>query len=109
MSRTDNFEHEVLSRLTGKDFLKLVDHEIEKRRVGAFGGFSEAELLRLSGLSQGYLRTLRSQPEPNPSNRSMRLILFVLGFKIQGPEQDVIPHLKSKRVYDPKLHEARAS
>jgi len=36
---------------------------------------------------------------PNPSLKTMRLMLFTLGFKVRAPESDILPHLEEKEAF----------
>jgi transcriptional regulator with XRE-family HTH domain len=82
----------ILGQLSGRQFLELVDQEIKDRNK-SIGKTSYAEICAAAGLSQGYLAVLSRADRPNPTALTKRLILHVLGYPIDRPEGDVIPHL----------------
>jgi hypothetical protein len=92
--------------LSGRQFTQLVREELRARNSG-LGRISTTELSKQSGLSARYLRGLLADDNPNPSVLSMRLVMFTLGLDIPNPEQDVIPHLKKKGVFNPLIHGRR--
>ncbi len=90
-------------QLSGRQFVDLVKKEIGERST-QLSQVTLTSLSKASGLSASYLRILVAQDDPNPSVLTMRAVLFTLGYKIDSPDQDVVPMLKRKGVYDPALH-----
>ncbi|SPJ30976.1 hypothetical protein [Falsiruegeria mediterranea] len=95
--------HQAL--MSGQQFVRFVKQELEKQNSG-LGKVTLRSLSELSGYSPGYLRNLLTAEDPNPSAKAMRCFLLTLGVSIESPEQDVIPHLKAKGVYCPRVHGA---
>lgn len=98
----------TVAPMSGKDFQKFLRDEINHRNSG-LGSVNLNRLARLCGYSRRYLKVLLEGDDPNPSTKAQRCILFTLGYPVEGPEQDVVPHLTEKGVYDPKLHVLEAS
>lgn len=81
--------------MSGQAFVELIHAELRSRKTH-LGQLTPSRLGISAGLSSKYVANLISEPRPNPSSLSMRLILYVLGYSIPNPEHDVIPHRESK-------------
>lgn len=93
---------------TGPEFVRFVKSELERKNRG-LGRTSLAEVSRAAGYSAWWLGRLVEAERPNPTVLAMRSVFFVLGYEIANPEEDVIPHLKSKGVYHPNAESGDAS
>lgn len=93
----------TIAPMSGKEFQKFLKAEINRRNKG-LGRVNLTRLGRLCGYTGRYLRTLLDGEDPNPSTKAQRCILFTLGYPVERPEQDVLPHLKLKGVFDPNVH-----
>jgi len=91
------------SDLTGEAFVELVREEIRMRNRG-LSRTNATQVSLAAGFSGNCLKNLYDSAKPNPKLMTMRCILYVLGFEITDPEQDVIPHLKKKGVYQPDAY-----
>lgn len=89
--------------MSGRQFVELVQADLQRKNAG-LGKITLSQLSYASGLSKRYLTQLAKSDEPNPSVKVIRLVLFTLGYEIEKPEEDVIPHLKEKGVFNEKLH-----
>ena len=88
--------------LSGEDFVALIQVELERLNSG-LAKTSLAEISQAAGHSKAYLKSVVEAEQPNPTILGMRCVLYVLGFDISNPHKDVIPRLKSKNVYKPKV------
>lgn len=84
--------------LTGRAFIDLVHDEIRYINQGVTKT-SLATISRAAGYNKWWLGRLADAANPNPTVLGIRSVLFVLGYDVPNPEQDVIPHLKKKNVY----------
>lgn len=98
-------ERKFPKQLSGVQFVELVKSELDERNRG-LTRLTPSALSTASGLSDRYLRGLFERKNPNPSVLAMRSVLFTLGFEIEGAEQDVVPHLKRKGVFNPAVHKS---
>ncbi|MFV1492368.1 hypothetical protein VWX97_15545 [Phaeobacter sp. JH18-32] len=92
----------IISQMSGRQFAKLLNRELKVANQG-LGKLSYAELGRSCGLTGKWLRKLAEQ-QGNPSTLTIRLVLFTLGYEVDTPEEDVVPHLQSKGCYVDALH-----
>ncbi len=96
-----------VGQLTGREFAAIVQNEFEKHNEG-LGSLSYGELARACGLNRRTLSLLLTSEDgcapPNPSLKTMRLVLYTLGFDVRAPESDVIPHLRDKGAFRDELH-----
>lgn len=94
-----------LEQISGQKFVRIVRQEFAALNTG-LGSVSYSRISRQSGLSDRALSAVLDAKKPNPTSITMRAVLLTLGFQVEDPEGDVIPHLKTKGVYDEKLHGA---
>ncbi|MFV1933206.1 hypothetical protein [Phaeobacter gallaeciensis] len=92
----------TISQMSGRQFAKLLNQELEAANQG-LGRLSYAELGRSCGLTGKWLRKL-SEQQGTPSTLTIRLVLYTLGYEVDAPEEDVVPHLRNKGCYVQSLH-----
>jgi len=97
----------TVGQFTGHEFAQVVQCEFARHNKG-LASLSIGDLARSCGLNRRTVRLFLSFRDegglPNPSLKTMRLVLFTLGFKIRAPESDVIPHLEEKEAFREDLH-----
>ncbi len=94
-----------MTQMSGIQFATLLTREVAAKNNG-LNRLSYAALGRSCGVSGRYLRVL-SNGGQNPSSLIIRLVLFTLGYHIDSPEHDVLPHLKEQGCYRPELHDPK--
>lgn len=92
-----------MTQMSGLQFAQLLTTEVAAKNNG-LNRLSYAALGRSCGVSGRYLRSL-SNGGQNPSALVIRLVLFTLGYHIDSPEHDVLPHLKDQGCYQDELHD----
>ncbi|WP_405111046.1 hypothetical protein L0Z65_04140 [Phaeobacter sp. BS52] len=92
----------IISQMSGRQFAKLLNREFSAANRG-LGKLSYAELGRSCGVTGKWLRKLAEQ-QGTPSTLTIRLVLYTLGYEVDGPEEDVVPHLQGKDCYIDALH-----
>lgn len=89
--------------MSGQQFATFLREEVAAQNKG-LGKLSYEELGRSCGITGRHLRRLASEPESNPSVLIIRLALHTLGYQIDAPEHDVLPHLRASGSYMEELH-----
>lgn len=92
-----------MTQMSGQQFADFLTAEVAAKNNG-LSRLSYAALGRSCGVSGRYLRAL-SRGDQNPSALIIRLVLFTLGYHIESPEHDVLPHLKDQGCYRDDLHD----
>ncbi len=94
-----------MTQMSGQQFADFLTTEVAAKNNG-LNRLSYAALGRSCGVSGRYLRVL-SKGDQNPSALIIRLVLFTLGYHIEAPEHDVLPHLREHDCYFDDLHDPK--
>lgn len=92
-----------MTHMSGQQFAASLQTEIADQNKG-LGKLTYEALGRSCGVTGRYLRTLARDGNQNPSVLTIRLVLFTLGYDVEAPEHDVLPHLKNHGSYVEELH-----
>ncbi len=92
-----------IKQMSGRQFASFLQQEMENRNSG-LGRLTFAKLGRACGVSGKRLSQLADKKGGNPSALTIRLVLFTLGYEIEDPEHDVMPHLKNKGAFSADIH-----
>jgi signal recognition particle subunit SEC65 len=97
-----------MTHMSGHQFAAFLKTEIAAQNKG-LGKLTYEALGRSCGVTGRYLRTLARDGSQNPSVLTIRLVLFTLGYEVEAPEDDVLPHLKGNGSYVEELHGTKRS
>jgi len=97
-----------MPQMSGQQFAAFLREEVAAQNKG-LGKLSYEELGRSCGITGRHLRRLANDKDAkgkdaNPSVLVIRLVLHTLGYQVDAPEHDVLPHLKSNGGYVEELH-----
>ncbi|AZV78737.1 hypothetical protein EBB79_13220 [Parasedimentitalea marina] len=93
-----------IRQLSGLQFAAFLKTEMAHRNAG-LGRLTYEKLGRACGVSGKRLRQLADEKNAgNPSALTIRLVLFTLGYEVDSPEHDVVPHLQDKGAYSEGIH-----
>lgn len=96
-----------MTQMSGKQFADFLTREMAAKNKG-LNRLSYEALGRSCGVSGRYLRSL-STGNQNPSALIIRLVMFTLGYHIDVPEHDVLPHLHEQGCFQDDLHDPKRS
>ena len=91
-----------MPQMSGQQFAAFLREEVAAQNKG-LGKLSYEELGRSCGITGRHLRRLASGKDANPSVLIIRLVLHTLGYRVDAPEHDILPHLKSNGGYVEEL------
>ena len=92
-----------MPQMSGQQFAAFLREEVAAQNKG-LGKLSYEEIGRSCGITGRHLRRLASGKDANPSVLIIRLVLHTLGYRVDAPEHDILPHLKSNGGYVEELH-----
>ncbi|MVO16824.1 hypothetical protein [Parasedimentitalea huanghaiensis] len=92
-----------MTQMSGQQFATFLKEEVAAQNKG-LGKLSYEELGRSCGVTGRRLRQLAVSDDGNPSVLIIRLALFTLGYHVDAPEHDVLPHLRNNGSYIEELH-----